>query len=61
MKKVGLLWKFETMGLYANSSINDLYAAVGQNTGNIAYVHAIRNSIRESHQALCVGYATRKF
>lgn len=43
--KIGLLWESENCGLYSNSDFDKLYRKVGQNNGNLAFVHAVRNQI----------------
>jgi len=43
--RVAILWKFPSLGLYSNTGFDELYNAVGQNNGNLAFVHAIASHI----------------
>lgn len=43
--KVGILWKHDSLGDYSLRDTEKLTAAVGGNSGNIAFVYAIKNSL----------------
>ena len=43
--KVGSLWASENCGLYSNAPFEDLFRNIGQNNGNLAFVHAIKSQI----------------
>ncbi len=44
--RVAILWKFPELGLYSNASFDYLYNGIGHNNGNLAFVYAIANQIR---------------
>ncbi|WP_426956225.1 polysaccharide pyruvyl transferase family protein [Muricoccus radiodurans] len=44
--RVGLLWKSENLGLYANADFESLFSGVGRNTGNLAFAYAVASHIR---------------
>ena len=39
--RIGLLWARQSAGLYSNASFDDLYAYIGHNNGNLAFVYAV--------------------
>lgn len=43
--RIALLWANKSLGDYANKPFSDLYAGVGHNTGNLAFVHAIEKHL----------------
>jgi hypothetical protein len=43
--RVAILWRTPNLGLYSNSSFNNLYTCIGHNNGNLAFVHAISSHI----------------
>lgn len=43
--RVALLWQRPSLGLYSNSTFDDLYKGVGHNNGNLAFVYAIGSHI----------------
>lgn len=45
MKRIALLWAEASLGQYAIRPFPDLWRAVGENNGNLAFVHAIRSQI----------------
>ena len=44
--RIGLLWTREDAGLYSNAPFDELFAYVGHNNGNLAFVHAIRQHVQ---------------
>lgn len=55
--RVGVLWKYENLGVYANRDFNFLYTAVGNNTGNLAFVYAVKSTI--SNPMKFFGWSTK--
>ncbi len=45
MKKIALLWAEPSLGLYSNRSFDELFRGCGHNTGNLAFVHAVRSHL----------------
>jgi len=43
--RVAILWKYPSLGLYSNAAFEDLFNGIGQNNGNLAFVHAIASHI----------------
>jgi hypothetical protein len=43
--KVGIMWSSDLAFDYSSRAIKDLNSAVGHNTGNVAFVHAIRKIV----------------
>lgn len=43
--KVGLLWESKDCGLYSNEDFDTLFRQVGNNNGNLAFVHAVASQI----------------
>lgn len=46
MKNIALLWATKDLGLYSNASFEKLYAGVGHNNGNMAFVYAIASHLQ---------------
>ena len=44
--KIALLWASKDCGLYSNSGFDQLYRDIGQNNGNLAFVHAVKTQIQ---------------
>jgi len=44
--RIGLLWTRDDAGLYSNAPFDELFAYVGHNNGNLAFVHAIREQVQ---------------
>jgi hypothetical protein len=44
-KKIALLWESKDLGLYSNKKFDKLYAGIGHNNGNLAFVYAIANQL----------------
>lgn len=44
-QKIALLWATKDLGLYSNSSFEQLYKGVGHNNGNLAFVYAIASQL----------------
>ena len=44
-KKIAVLWEEPSLGLYATRGFPELYRALGFNSGNLAFVHAIRSHL----------------
>ncbi len=44
--RIGLLWTRDDAGLYSNAPFDELFAYIGHNNGNLAFVHAIREHIQ---------------
>ena len=49
--RIGLLWSRHDAGLYSNAPFDELFSYVGENNGNLAFVHAIRQEVGVSMQA----------
>jgi len=43
--KIAVLWEEASLGLYGNRGFPELYKAFGANSGNLAFVHAIRSHL----------------
>lgn len=44
-KRVAILWKFPSLGLYSNATFQFLWTAIGHNNGNLAFAYAVANHI----------------
>jgi hypothetical protein len=44
--RIGMLWTREHAGLYSNAPFDELFAYIGHNNGNLAFVHAIQQHVQ---------------
>ena len=44
--RIGMLWAREHAGLYSNAPFDELFAYIGHNNGNLAFVHALQQHVQ---------------